>query len=303
MSMTEGFYSRYYTEMGTVKSRPFAVWSLGYNRCVARSDYFGFQRRHPTDRRFSVRDGRTLRSVVLVFVSGGHGHFRSGPSGRMQVPANSVFFVFPGVNHFYRYDEETGWDEQWLELDPAAVLPLLREAGVTPESPLRTFNALPTLTSAFGELFDMSRSGRAGSEWLVEAAAHRVLAETLAVWQRGSDDSESPAGRAVERMRQMLIADEPGKGDMAELSRVAGLSPSRLRELFKRATGLSPKRFQLRTRLLRAGRMLKETNLPIAEIALQTGFESLYSFSHRFRSAIGCSPSSYRRKTSGEKDK
>ena len=81
------------------------------------------------------------------------------------------------------------------------------------------------------------------------------------------------------------------------------MSPSRLRDLFKRATGLSPKRFQMRARLLKAGRLLRETDLPIADVAEQTGFESIYAFSHRFRRAVGCTPTSYRQKTTGEKSK
>ena len=297
------FYSKYYTEDEQVKGRPFAVWSLGYNRCAAKSDYSGFQNRHPVDRRFSERAGRTLKSLVLVFISGGHGRFRSKPSGEMPVPANSVFFVFPDVNHFYRYDKETGWDEQWLELDPTALLPLLEEAGVSADSPLRTFSALPGLASAFSSLIELSRSRRPGAEWLVEAAAHRVIAEALSAWKSGTNDNETAAGRAVERMRQLLTSDVALSPDIAEASRIAGMSPSRLRDLFKRATGLSPKRFQMRARLLKAGRLLRETDLPIADVAEQTGFESIYAFSHRFRRAVGCTPTSYRQKTTGEKSK
>ena len=272
-----------------------AVWSLGYNSCAAKLDYSDFRSRHPSDRWFSEKTGRTLKSLVLVFISGGHGRFRSKPSGEMPVPANSVFFVFPGVNHFYRYDKETGWDEQWLELDSASVLPLLEEAGVRADSPLRTFSALPGLADAFSSLIELSRSKRPGAEWLVEAAAHRVIAEALSAWKSGTNDSETPAGRAVERMRQLLTSDVALSPDISAASRIAGMSPSRLRDLFKRATGLSPKRFQMRARLLKAGRLLRETDLPISDIAEQTGFESIFAFSKRFKKLLGLSPRDYRR--------
>lgn len=297
----QNFYSRYYTESREITSHPFAVWSLGYNRCMAKSDYSDFQRRHPRDRRFSETTGRTLHSVVLVYIANGHGHFRSKPSGTLPVPANSVFFVFPGVNHFYRYDEETGWDEQWLELDAAAVLPLLAEAEITPQRPLRTFSALPALANAFHSLLDLSRRTRPEAILLVEAAAHRVIAEALSVWQSGEDEGATRAGVAVERLRQYLLSDLALVPDIATASRRAGMSISRLRELFKKSTGLSPKRFLMRARLLKAGRLLRESELSIAEIAEATGFESIYSFSHAFAKAIGCPPSSYRNRTTGSR--
>lgn len=286
------FYSRYYERSAEERSRAFCVLSLGYNRIAARMDYDGFQRRHPRDRRFSDKSGRTLESLVLVHISGGHGSFRSGPSGAIPVPANSIFFVFPGVPHSYRYDDATGWDEEWIEFEPSAVLPLLAAAGITPESPLRTFPSVPSVVEAFQSLFDVSLRDEPSVSILVEAIAHCVLAEAITVWRKG--DFDTAAGRAVEKMRQSLVLgiDEPRT--IAESSRLAGMSVSRMRELFRQATGLSPKKYQLRARLVRAGRLLRETDLPVGVIAEQTGFESIFAFSRRFRKLLGISPSEYR---------
>lgn len=274
----------------------FTTLALGYNRCAAKLDYTDFLRRHPSRHRFSATGGRTLASLVLVHIVSGHGRFRSGPSGEMPVPANSIFFVFPGVNHFYRYDDETGWNEQWLELDAGAVLPLLAEAGVTPESPLRTLSSATSVTEAFQSLFDLASSEPAdGGRWRVDAAAHRVVAEALALWKSG-DDASTPAARAVERMREALVSDLTDARLVADAAQVAGMSPSRMRSLFKKATGLSPKKYQMRARLVRAGRLLRETDWPVAAVAAQTGFASLFSFSRRFTKLLGFSPTEYRRR-------
>ena len=293
--MRSAFYSRYYKRSDAERRRAFCVLSLGYNRCAARSSYIDFQRRHPKDRRFLPSAGRTLDSLVVVHISSGHGSFRSELSGEMPVPANSVFFVFPGVNHFYRYDDETGWDEEWVEFVPDAALPVLESAGISPSSPLRTFAAVPSVAEAFQHLFDVSR--RSGdANLLLEAAAHRVLAEASLAWNSG--DADTAAGLAVERMRQVLTSDISEPGTVQEAARKAGRSVSRMRELFKRATGLSPKKYQMRARLVRAGRLLRDTDLPVSQVAEQTGFGSLFSFSHRFRKMLGVSPSEYRKEKS-----
>ena len=286
------FYSRYYERSAEERSRAFCVLSLGYNRIAARMDYDGFQRRHPRDRRFSSKSGRSLESLVLVHISGGHGSFRSAPSGAMPVTANSIFFVFPGVTHSYRYDDATGWNEEWIEFEPSSAMPLLADAGITPESPLRTFPSLPSVAEAFQSLFDISLRNDPSASFLVPAAAHRVLAESVAMWHKG--DFGTVAGMAVERMRQLLVQSVPEPRTINESARLAGMSVSRMRDLFRQATGLSPKKYQLRTRLVRAGHLLCETDLPVGAIAEQAGFNSIFAFSRRFKKLMGVSPSEYR---------
>lgn len=81
------------------------------------------------------------------------------------------------------------------------------------------------------------------------------------------------------------------------LLKQAGLSASRLRVLFKQATGLSPKQYQLALRMERAARLLSDGALPVGMIAEQTGYDSIYHFSRQFKRMLGVSPSQYRAAT------
>lgn len=295
------FYSRYYKDHET-GSQAFRVLSLGFNKCVAKLDYTGFLRRHPSNHRFTVKKGRTLDSLVFVHILRGHGHFRSEASGELPIPANSMFFVFPGVNHYYRYDDETGWDERWMELDPTAVLPILTSAGITPSAPLRTFSSVPDVVEAFQNLLDASYATGLAAEIRVNALAHLVVAEAISAWQK-QKGMDVETGQVIERMRQALISDVGERTLVRDVARSAGKSVSHLRELFRKATGLSPKKYQMRARLVRAGKLLRETSLSIGEIAEQTGFESIFSFSRRFRKLLGISPSEYRLRKQSQKKK
>lgn len=289
--MADGrFYSRYYGEDET-PSRAFRVLSLGVNKCAAKLDYSGFLRRHPSNHRFSKTRGRTLDSLVVVRIVNGHGVFRSKASGELPVPANSLFFVFPGVNHDYRYDDETGWDEEWMELDPTEALPLLNAAGITPKSPLRTFASASDVSEAFQNLLDASRASGVAAKMRVDALAHLVIAEAIAAWRKGTD---AETGQVVERMRQALVSDVGERTLVRDAARRAGKCESRMRDLFKQATGLSPKKYQMRARLVRAGKLLRETDLSVGAIAEQTGFESIFAFSRRFKKLLGFSPREYR---------
>lgn len=56
------------------------------------------------------------------------------------------------------------------------------------------------------------------------------------------------------------------------MAQLAGLSASHFITLFKQSTGLSPHRYVAAQRLERAIALLKHTSLPIADVALRTGF-------------------------------
>jgi AraC family transcriptional regulator len=81
---------------------------------------------------------------------------------------------------------------------------------------------------------------------------------------------------------------------IADLARVAGLSPYHFLRTFKRATGITPHQWLLRTRLRNAAERLVTGHEPITEIALEVGFDDLSNFIRSFRAEFGVSPSRYR---------
>lgn len=73
-----------------------------------------------------------------------------------------------------------------------------------------------------------------------------------------------------------------------------GTNERRLSEICKSKLGMTMHRFMVRQKLAGAGRLLRETRMPIAEIAHYVGFPSPCNFSVAFRHFMGTSPSEYR---------
>lgn len=63
---------------------------------------------------------------------------------------------------------------------------------------------------------------------------------------------------------------------------------------FKQSTGLPPHQYLLRERIERAKSPLTDPKLPIAEIALRSGFASQSHFATAFRRISNLSPRAYR---------
>ena len=284
------FYSRYFQDTPVMHGWPFRIRSLGYNTYAPYAKFPSGT--HPADHLFSWESGRVLPTLTLVHVVGGKGRFRSPPSGELSVPRNTVMFVFPHIRHAYGPDAKTGWNNQWVEVDASFALPLIQQAGITPEAPLKSFEATPHLSRLFQELLDLSRLEAFGLEQELSACAHRIFAHVLTLWQSNSAQAQHFA--VVERMRQYLVTDQQAPLSVAAASDQAGLSAPRLRVLFKQATGLSPKQYQLEARMARAARLLTESALPVSAIAEQVGYDCIYHFSRQFKRSLGVAPAHYR---------
>lgn len=68
-----------------------------------------------------------------------------------------------------------------------------------------------------------------------------------------------------------------------------------LYRLFKDITGVSPQEYLLDYRIRRACSLLKETDLPVSDIARSVGYGDALYFSRLFKQKKGSPPSEYRK--------
>ena len=87
--------------------------------------------------------------------------------------------------------------------------------------------------------------------------------------------------------------DEPFSA--VQLAKSAGLSVRQVERLFLRHLNMTPGRYYMRLRLERARELLRQTNMPILDVAIATGFTSHSYFAQSYRSLFGRPPSEERR--------
>ena len=81
---------------------------------------------------------------------------------------------------------------------------------------------------------------------------------------------------------------------IADLARMARLSPYHFLRSFKATTGVTPHQWLLRARLRDAADRLATTHAPVTDIALDVGFADLSNFTRSFRTEFGASPREFR---------
>jgi transcriptional regulator GlxA family with amidase domain len=94
----------------------------------------------------------------------------------------------------------------------------------------------------------------------------------------------------IEMMESTL--DEPVP--LCEIATKVGISTRQIERLFKEQMGIGPSMFYLKRRLERARTLLRQTLLPIREVAVECGFGSTAHFSNAYKKSFGVPPTQER---------
>jgi transcriptional regulator GlxA family with amidase domain len=132
------------------------------------------------------------------------------------------------------------------------------------------------LTQAVEEILSCDQTAEVSGISTVAVDADPTLPQTLKL--------------ALELMQKNI--EEPLSID--ELARCVNISRRQLERRFCRFVGATPTRYYLELRLTRARQLVLQSNRPITDIAIATGFCSFANFHRRFRDFFGVAPSSYR---------
>lgn len=83
----------------------------------------------------------------------------------------------------------------------------------------------------------------------------------------------------------------------ADMAKIAGTSVQNFEKLFRKQTGLSPRKFQQIRQMQWAADKLRLTDLSIDEIAEKSGYLNRHNFTRAFKLFFGINPAAYRKKS------
>lgn len=246
--------------------------------------------------RWRVEAMRSYSRPVLLWFTRGSGRITVNGATRGYGPHNAIFLP-PGTMHgfdmlgqvlgfavFLPSDPALDWPEEALHLR-------CREGRMQAE-----------LT---GLIENLERASQADDGESAQELHH--LAGLVSVWlkRRASDTDHRAAGpeRAADRLAAAFTAlvergfrDDHGVADYAAQ---LGVTPTHLSRACRATCGRSALALLIDRRLYEARRLLRDTSLPVNEIARSTGFGSAAYFSRAFRAEIGASPSEFRNARTG----
>lgn len=158
----------------------------------------------------------------------------------------------------------------------------------------------PLLEQLALALVDALRSGAIKDGLYIDTTAQMVAVHLARMHSVQARTGQLPPVPVVsrQRMRQLIDYIEANLHDHLTLEAMAaqvGMSPLYLARAFKTAVGQSPHQYVLMRRIERAKELLRNTDMPLVDVALSVGFSSQSHLSHWMHRQTGVSPAAYRR--------
>lgn len=149
-----------------------------------------------------------------------------------------------------------------------------------------------------------ARSPRPGGAGVLAKLAEVLFIEVLRLYM--NEQAEGRTGwlagvgdRIVGAALSSMHKSPAQAWTLDELARTAGTSRSVLAERFQHLVGSSPIQYLTQSRMLLASNLLCRSNVPLARIAEDVGYQTDTAFSRAFRREFGAPPAAWRRSQAG----
>ena len=230
-------------------------------------------------------------TYVLEYVTQGTGtvHFKDQV---FHPRAGDVYFLHQRMKHDYYSDARDPWTKLWFNVRGTLLDHLVQAYGLSDFCYLE--NAGPALLEIFKKGIHAAKiaNQRKDSLKIHFTIAPVVLQILMAISVIRKTDTMPDI---VKRIKEYIDHHFSGPLSLKDICHEAGRSPSQATRLFKKEIGLSPYSYVLERRVNEAKFLLRDSVMPIKNIAEQIGFSDEYHFSSYFKKRSGFSPLAWRK--------
>ena len=161
----------------------------------------------------------------------------------------------------------------------------------------------PNFQQIIREIYQCHKAGLADALYMEEQYFRLMICLLQAHYQVMKEVEKLPSIRTATKVElykrlsyalDYLHSQEGGNLNLEEMAGVACLSKFHFLRLFKLAFKLSPYQYQQKIRLDKAMSLLRNTRIPVQEVAHMLGFENANSFSRLFYQRLKVYPSQFR---------
>lgn len=238
---------------------------------------------------FNVRE--KAEHSVIGYVINGQGEIKVGAEAH-RLARGDAFLLRQDSRHEVRAlsGSEEPWTYYWINVHGNS-LPLLDSFSLLHTSYIPGSEAEPLFRQSMDAASLWSREARSGIQTTLLLLCAEILM-TLRLSAKQRDDRLPPI---MNRMKAYL---DPLIGEPFRSERFAarmGMSFRQLNRIFNQYAGITIYQYVLARKLEMAKLLLRDTGMPVGEVAARVGYDDPQYFSNLFKQKTGLSPTAYRR--------
>jgi AraC-like DNA-binding protein len=239
---------------------------------------------------------RMLDDYFILYVASGKGIFRTkGIEHKLE--ANDVFFLFPGVVHYYATDPKDLLELFWIGFNGPNAQVLLKNIGIEPKKAIIKAVGSRDILDGIKNIINDSAESFPGSDLILSGRLYQLfglLASLSHCEEAFPEERHSNTSKPIEKALTFIEANYLHDITISQIASYAGLSRTHFATRFKQETGCSPSDQLAKIRLKQARFYLACSDISIVEIAHSVGFQDPQYFSRFFTKHEGKSASAYR---------
>ncbi|MEM6553120.1 MAG: AraC family transcriptional regulator [Planctomycetota bacterium] len=236
----------------------------------------------------SASSGLTDHELWLVWR--GRGWMSDGTTRRTLGPG-SLVWMRPGGIYDAGQDAKAPLGFTYIHFSPHGIRPPAEHLGPV------DLGTVEPIMRRIVQLLPRSDGRDWGKPAKAPVAATRLLEGLLLDLCHATAPAHHDPGSTLARVRRLgedLRIDPIAPPPIADLADQLGVSPAHFSRLFKQAHGQSPQQFLIEARLDRARYLLRDTDMPVSDIAQALGYPDPFTFSKQFKRFSGQPPRAYR---------
>jgi AraC-like DNA-binding protein len=249
----------------------------------------------PSHHYFHWSVGRRLSDYQVLYITKGKGVFESETTGPRKINAGDVFILFPGIWHRFKPDNDSGWDEYWVEFNGDLIEHYRTKEFLNPENPVITTGITGEIAGNYLKVIELIKEEKPGFQYIASGILMQILGQLFASKKYHSFEGKEIENK-IKQAKLTILENMSHPVSQEKLARDVGLGYSLYRKKFKEYTGVSPAQYQIQLRINKAKDLLIASGVSLKEIAHILGFETTDYFFRLFRQKTGFSPSEFREK-------
>ena len=237
-----------------------------------------------------------LKNVVIHYVSNGKGTFKVN-NKIFNLKQGDIFIILKGMNVEYMASMDDPWEYYWIGFSGSNSIEYLNRTSII-DSYVVTCTEDSKIPNIILNMCDISKNYNPSSsdDIVLLRELYSLLCTFIKEFPKEFEYKDKELHTYIQDAINFINSNYMNSITVNEIANNVNLSRSYLYKMFIKNLKVSPQKYLINLRMYKATLLLKNTKLPIGEVANKVGYTDSLLFSKTFSKCFSMSPLNYRNK-------
>ena len=235
-----------------------------------------------------------LKNAVIHYVSKGKGTFKVN-NKIFNLKQGDIFIILKGMNVEYMASMDDPWEYYWIGFSGSNSIEYLNRTSII-DSYVVTCTEDSKIPNIILNMCDISKNYNPSSsdDIVLLRELYSLLYTFIKEFPKEFEYKDKELHTYIQDAINFINSNYMNSITVNEIANNVNLSRSHLYKLFIKNLKVSPQKYLINLRMYKATLLLKNTKLPIGEVANKVGYTDSLLFSKTFSKYFSVSPLNYR---------